>query len=296
MIESYLNLFYATNELESIMKLTKDSRRFMLIYSDICALLEHPNYQRFGGDTAEYFNFLHHLLDDEKTVRTFANLLYHWPVNGFEYKTRIMTALMAQQVKKQLAPLDAFWYDFCKSGVNYIEDPKLRPNVKSFEPVVTSEQFWDYFQLYCAQRKVTNPYSTNSAFINQLLLILPKEVKPETVRGSNYIFTFPVINPNTRDPTKPFNQMQFCLDYLYSKNDALRIDDENKGDVDNIKRKRMTELKPYNIMTQLVWPNYGNLQETNGPVVPEFFTEEDEEQYAFMNDEFDKYKEAFGFF
>jgi hypothetical protein len=285
MIESYLNLFYATNELDEIMKLTKDSRRFMLIYSDIMALLNHPSYKCFNNDKDKYFDFIHHCLDDEKVIKTFANLLYNWPTDGFEYKTPKMTALMAQQIKKQLGPLESFWYDMIQNGVNYIADPKMRYYDKTFERIVTSDHYWDFFQKWCQINKIEKiPFTTKSAFVNHFLQLLPEEVKENSGTGSVHTFTF---GQSMGDSANP---VQNCLDYLYLKNPALKIDDENQGDVDNIKKVRMEKLEKENLWTN-AWPEYENLHRTNGPRVPEHFEYTDKEKLACLNGDFDDIKE-----
>jgi hypothetical protein len=278
MIESYLNLFYATNELDEIMKLTKDSRRFMLIYSDIMALLNHPSYKCFNNDKDRYFDFIHNCLDDEKVIKTFANLLYNWPTDGFEYKTPIMTALMAQQLKKQLPALESFWYDMLINEVNYCSDPKLKYNEKSFQRHVNTDNYWEYFQKWCQVAKIEKiPFTTKSAFINHFLPLLPESVKKEEPINGIYTFDFGM-------------DLKSCLAYLYEKNPALKIDDENKGDIDNIKKERMDKLGKQNLWTE-AWPEYENLQRTNGPKVPEVFEYVDKERLACLNCDFDEIKE-----
>jgi hypothetical protein len=285
MIESYLNLFYATNELDEIMKLTKDSRRFMLIYSDIMALLNHPSYKCFNNDKDRYFDFIHNCLDDEKVIKTFANLLYNWPTDGFEYKTPIMTALMAQQLKKQLPPLEKFWYELIKSGVNHFPNLKGDYYTRDYEPILSDEIFWEYFQHYCLVNKIEKAsFSTQSAFVNHFMALLPDEVK-EPKKGNIQYFDFGKL---IQIPNE--NPLQGCLDYLYEKNPALKIDDDNQGDIDNIKKVRMDSLENENLWTN-AWPDYENLQRTNGPRVPEVFEYVDKERLACLNCDFDEIKE-----
>lgn len=57
--DSYLNMFYATNDLQKILEINKESRRVEMYYSDVLPLLAHPTYKKlFEGDPHKYFKLL----------------------------------------------------------------------------------------------------------------------------------------------------------------------------------------------------------------------------------------------
>lgn len=297
MEDSYIGLIcYATNEIDKIFcGINAKSRRVSMFWCDPMPLLLRPEYLKlFDGDDKKYFKYLVKTLDDPKevAVKTFANFLYNLRVpEDFDCTKPIMTALLANQIEKQLRPLEAWWKYCIEMKENVIVDPLKKTT--GFLASATLSQLYHHFDVWCTKNKKTHAYSSPGAMYGEFSQIIPKDVTKSAVGSGDFIFTF-INNPRlnevgdvTSSQIREWSVKSWK--HLMDFNEGLKKNSELEGNWEGQKRLRINKI-PHerNLLALPTWmPKLENLRTNNpiGPKVVDNFVPFDDERMGIENDE-----------
>lgn len=208
-------------------------------------------------------------------------------MDDFTFNKPLMTALLANQIVKQLPALESWWLSCIEYRVN---TQKSKIDLPLFQADCSNEELYRFFSYWCETKKIENPFTTITSFWNTLDPLLPEEFKRKYSGAGKTTITFieePIFRNDMIEINQIIESMEKCQMRMWEKIPGIKKNAEQQGNYEKNKTERIEKLKEVDLLKNNFYlPEFSKIR-TIGLRILENFTPVDKERASEIALEFD---------